>query len=338
VLAGPVIVQHQSTGTPLVWPTTPIPIRLELGTAGRVLLNGTDSWDDNAANALAEWTAVVPILVQSSDAPNVVRWSSADEHLGMMAATTTKEFARINGRLAIVRTTTMLNSDACWDAYDGPQRSTLCHEQWTVLLDVRRVVLHELGHVLGLEHPDEGGQDVSAVMNDTPSDLDTLQADDEAGIHVLYPLQPVAAPRQDVSAAVADGGHGGGGGCAMGTGESDAMMALLVPIIFGHWLLSCLLSEESHKQASHQGVQAPSPAMPSTSSRSSMYGELATEECSNTKSQSLNLSHVVARKIWRRHGVFLLQCRAHRLQRRRHLRGLLVPMAPISDLLQTARN
>ena len=31
VLAGPVIVQHQSTGTPLVWHTTPIAIRLELG-------------------------------------------------------------------------------------------------------------------------------------------------------------------------------------------------------------------------------------------------------------------------------------------------------------------
>src|SRR5437899_6927565 len=44
VLAGSVIVQHQSTGTPLVWPTTPIAIRLELGDAGRALLNGTASW------------------------------------------------------------------------------------------------------------------------------------------------------------------------------------------------------------------------------------------------------------------------------------------------------
>src|SRR5215813_1499453 len=54
--------------------------------------------------------------------------------------------------------------------------------------------------------------------------------------------------------------------------------------------------------------------------------------------RSLNLSEFVARKIWRRRGVFLLQRNAHRLQRRRHLRGLLVPMAPISDLLQTAIN
>src|SRR5438105_13914954 len=60
VLAGSVIVQHQSTGTPLVWPTTPIGIRLELRDAERRLLNGTTSWDDNAASALAAWTAVAP--------------------------------------------------------------------------------------------------------------------------------------------------------------------------------------------------------------------------------------------------------------------------------------
>src|SRR5437667_12593099 len=59
VLAGSVIVQHQSTGTPLVWPTPPVAIRLELGDAGRRLLNGTTSWDENAASALAAWNATV---------------------------------------------------------------------------------------------------------------------------------------------------------------------------------------------------------------------------------------------------------------------------------------
>jgi len=32
--------------------------------------------------------------------------------------------------------------------------------------------------------------------------------------------------------------------------------------------------------------------------------------------RSLNLSHFVARQIWRRRGMFPLRCRAHRLQRR----------------------
>jgi predicted Zn-dependent protease len=236
VLAGSVIVQHQSTGTPLVWPTTPIPIRLELGDAGRVLRNGTTRWDDNAASALAEWTAVVPLLVQQFEAPNVVRWSGDPEHLGSLAARTTKEYARRNGLLVIVRATTILNAELCWDAYHGPLQPVLCHGQLTPLLDVRRVLLHELGHVLGLEHPDEGGQEVAAIMNHTTSDLDTLQADDEAGIMALYHQEPVAAPRQEVSAAAAEGGQGGGGGCAMGPGEADVILALVMVVILGYWL------------------------------------------------------------------------------------------------------
>jgi hypothetical protein len=234
--AGPVIVQHQSTGTPLVWPTTPIPIRLALGDAGRVLRNGTARWDDNAASALAAWTAVVPLLVQQSDAPNVVRWSGPEEPLGNLAPRTTKDYAHLHGLLVIVRATTILNAAWCWEAYEGPLQPVLCHGQLTPLLAVRRVLLHALGHVLGLEHPDEGGQTVAAIMNHTTSAVERLQADAEAGILALYPPPPVAAQRQDVSAAAADGGPGGGGGCAMETGEADVIRALVVVVSLGPWL------------------------------------------------------------------------------------------------------
>jgi hypothetical protein len=54
------------------------------------------------------------------------------------------------------------------------------------------------------------------------------------------------------------------------------------------------------------------------------------------KNAPLNLSHFVARKIWRRRGVSPLCGRAHRLQRREPLQGLLVPMDIAIDLLQTA--
>jgi RNA recognition motif. (a.k.a. RRM, RBD, or RNP domain) len=52
--------------------------------------------------------------------------------------------------------------------------------------------------------------------------------------------------------------------------------------------------------------------------------------------ESLNFSHVVAHKIWRWRGISPLRGRAHRLQRRKPLRCLLVPMDPTFDLLQTA--
>src|SRR5207248_657978 len=166
--------------------------------------------------------------------PNVVRWSDANEHLGSLAATTQKESRVVHGRLAIVRATTILNAALCWDAYDGPLQPTLWHGQLALRLDVRRVVLHELGHVLGLEHPDDGGQDVPAIMNHTTSNVETLQADDEAGIQALYPSQPGAAQPQNVHAPLTGGGHGGG--CSRGTGDPDVVLLLLVMALLGQAL------------------------------------------------------------------------------------------------------
>ena len=51
-----------------------------------------------------------------------------------------------------------------------------------------RLLIHELGHVVGLDHPDEAGQNVQAIMNSRVIH-ETLQPDDIAGIQALYPLQ-----------------------------------------------------------------------------------------------------------------------------------------------------
>ena len=49
------------------------------------------------------------------------------------------------------------------------------------------LLLHELGHVVGLGHPDEAGQNVQSIMNSHVTHS-TLQPDDIAGIRALYPL------------------------------------------------------------------------------------------------------------------------------------------------------
>ena len=76
-----------------------------------------------------------------------------------------------------------------------------------------------------------------------------------------------------------------------------------------------------------------------TSQPRSGYAQAVTKNIGNLgKLRSLNFSHFVAHKIWRERGLSPLRGRAHRLQRRKPLRCLLVPMDTTFDLLQTAIN
>lgn len=58
------------------------------------------------------------------------------------------------------------------------------------------LLLHELGHVAGLDHPDRAGQNVLAVMNSGvfPFEDLMLYPDDIAGLQALYPLQVEPEP------------------------------------------------------------------------------------------------------------------------------------------------
>lgn len=73
----------------------------------------------------------------------------------------------------------VFNTAFQWDSYRGNVRSS---NVW----DIRRVALHEFGHALGLDHPDEKGQNVVALMNSVLGNLDSLTADDIAGAQSLY--------------------------------------------------------------------------------------------------------------------------------------------------------
>ena len=48
------------------------------------------------------------------------------------------------------------------------------------------LLVHEFGHVMGLGHPDQAGQQVTAIMNSDIGFLRELQPDDIAGARALY--------------------------------------------------------------------------------------------------------------------------------------------------------
>ena len=80
-------------------------------------------------------------------------------------------------------TDVLFNSTVKWDSYRGPVRTAAGGGN---LNDFRRVAIHEFGHALGLNHPDEISQSVVAIMNSVTGDVDALAADDIAGARAIY--------------------------------------------------------------------------------------------------------------------------------------------------------
>ena len=112
---------------------------------------------------------------------NEVTWSATDCGLAFgtstLAVTSTWSSA---GK--VVEVDMLFNNTKTWSTYSGP---LIFNANGTSLNDLNRVALHELGHAAGLEHPDQAGQTVSAIMNSRISNTYTLQADDIAGAHAI---------------------------------------------------------------------------------------------------------------------------------------------------------
>ncbi len=80
----------------------------------------------------------------------------------------------------------IINQAYQFNSYRGPLKPG---DPATRVYDIHRIFLHEFGHVLGLDHPDDYGQNVTAIMNSVISDLDSLATDDIDGAVALYGLR-----------------------------------------------------------------------------------------------------------------------------------------------------
>lgn len=170
-------------------PNRTVRMHLSFTGPGYTLSDGFASWDQSATDALNIWNTYLahmqfevdhnsPLPLAEADADNSVLFSDSvygdSWGSGVLAVTS------ILSRNGITTETDVIfnEQDWNWDSYRGARRPGV--------IDFHRVALHEFGHVVGLNHPDDYGQRVSAIMNAYIGSLDTLQADDIAGAQYIY--------------------------------------------------------------------------------------------------------------------------------------------------------
>ncbi len=187
------------------WPAgTVVVVQLSLGSAGRALQDGNTSWDEAVAPVAAMWSEKI-LRVQvanvmgpglpavKGDRVNSVVFSSSIFGQSFGGNTLAVTYYSYSGS-TFSESDTLFNKAAKFDSYRGPLQFP--PQGGTAIADIRRVFLHELGHGLGLGHPDTGGQRVTAVMNSIVSDQEVLANDDVAGGQYLYgvPVLPTPTP------------------------------------------------------------------------------------------------------------------------------------------------
>ncbi len=175
------------------WPDGNIVMQLQLGSNSGTLLDGSTSWGAAIEPSMADWNGQVSRVqfrvVRDSTAArasgnglNNVFFDS-DVYGDAFGADTLAVTTRWYRGSARTEADMIFNTAKSWNSYRGNLRRS---SSGGTLQDIRRVALHEFGHVLGLDHPDQAGQNVSAIMNHTISNLDSLTTDDINGARALY--------------------------------------------------------------------------------------------------------------------------------------------------------
>jgi hypothetical protein len=178
------------------WLGGTVTLQTQLGESAVALTDGSRSWNSVAEAAATDWnlqlgrvrfaTISAAPPTSSTDEDHVNNVFFARDVYGMaFDARTLAVTVPHTLQSAATETDVIVNQSITWDSYRGPLRT---NASGSPVQDLRRVLLHEFGHVLGLDHPDQARpvQTVSAIMNSTVGNLEALQTDDTNGLRTLY--------------------------------------------------------------------------------------------------------------------------------------------------------
>jgi hypothetical protein len=177
------------------WPNgSVVKLQMSLGNPGKTLQDGSSSWNVAAVPATDQWNSNMAHCqfsyvmnssapVSSGDGVNSVVFANDVFGDAFGAGVLAVTYHWHNSDNVLQEADVLFNKGQTFDSYRGPLQFG---SNGYALADIRRVFLHELGHALGLDHPDQAGQHVAAVMNSVVSDTYLLTADDLQGIHSLY--------------------------------------------------------------------------------------------------------------------------------------------------------
>lgn len=185
------------------WPAgTVITLQIGLGNPSIPLTDGSASWNDAVLPVLTAWNQQLGSIQFAGVTDSTAAAASGDHVNSVVFSNSVFGQAFGSGTLAVtyyrtqganfIEADVLFNSAQIFDSYRGALRFG---SNGYAVGDIRRVFLHELGHGIGLNHPDGAGQNVDAVMNSIISNRETLSSDDIAGAQSLYGAPaPTPAP------------------------------------------------------------------------------------------------------------------------------------------------
>jgi hypothetical protein len=159
-------------------------------------LDGFATLNDSAEDALNIWNQYLVHMKFEPIKNSPLSPSSADANTSVTMSNTIYGDTFGNNVLAVtlvvardahlIEADVLFNSAYNWNSYRGP----LLNDQ--AVMDFHRVALHEFGHVLGLDHPDEANppQAIAAIMNSHIGSVDSLKQDDINGARSIYDSGP----------------------------------------------------------------------------------------------------------------------------------------------------